>query len=207
MAALGRPSHAEERRAHVLAGAAEIFSRQGYRATSMTEIAAQVGLSKPTLYHYFRNKEELLVRLYEDVMTESLDNVTHIESTVEDPFEALRQVIAYRVRYTCENQAMHKVFFEEEEEMPAEMLVHIMKARREIENVMKGLVRRHLTETGRTISVSDSVFVNICLGAANWVYKWYNPDYPLGPVELGDDIARLVLLPLVVDDPGNVAAS
>lgn len=38
----------------------------------MNEIAAAMGLSKPTLHHYFRSKEELLVRLYSDVLDESL---------------------------------------------------------------------------------------------------------------------------------------
>lgn len=201
MANLGRPSHAAERRTLVLAGAAEIFGRQGYRATTMTDIAASVGLSKPTLYHYFRNKEQLLVRLYEDVMTESLANAQYIEDTVPVPMEAMRQLITYRVRYTCENQAMHKVFFEEEEEMPREMLAKILEARAEFENVLKRLVRRHLEDTGRSLSVPETVFVNACLGAANWVYKWYNPDKSIEPEQLGRDIAGLVLLPLLVDGP------
>ena len=56
----------------------EIFSRQGFRATSMNEIAAAVGLSKPTLYHYFRSKEELLVRIYSEVLDESLGGAREI---------------------------------------------------------------------------------------------------------------------------------
>ncbi|WP_228000653.1 TetR/AcrR family transcriptional regulator [Nocardia australiensis] len=181
----------------MLAGAAEIFSRQGYRATTMSEIAKVVGLSKPTLYHYFRNKEELLSRLYEDVMNESLSNAHRIESTVADPLGALRELIAYRVRYTCENQAIHKVFFEEEEELPPELLHSVLDMRTQFEDVMKSLVSRHLESTGRSLNVSKTVYVNTCLGAANWVYKWYDPAGPLEPAQLGQDVAELVLLPLL----------
>jgi AcrR family transcriptional regulator len=197
MATRGRPSKATEQRQRVLTGAAEIFSRRGYRATTMNEIAAEVGLSKPTLYHYFHNKEELLIRLYEDVMNESLATALLIAKTVPAPLEALRQLIAYRVRYTCENQAIHKVFFEEEEELPAHLLDTVVDRRRQFEDVMKDHFARHLAASGRTLETSETVFVNTCLGAANWVYKWYAPNGPLEPEQLGKDIADLVLLPLL----------
>ncbi|GAB2628887.1 TetR/AcrR family transcriptional regulator [Prescottella soli] len=196
MATRGRPSHAAAQRERVLAGAADIFSKQGYRATSMNEIAAAVDLSKPTLYHYFRNKEELLIRLYEDVMNESLATARRIVDTVPNPLDALRDLIAYRVRYTCENQAIHKVFFEEEEELPPELLHSVMEMRKQFEDVMKGLVGQHLDGTGRSLMVSETVYVNTCLGAANWVYKWYDPEGPLEPEQLGQDVASLLLLPL-----------
>jgi hypothetical protein len=34
------------------------------------------------------------------------------------------------------------------------------------------------------------VYVNMCLGAVNWCYKWYRSDGPSGPEELGEQIAR-----------------
>jgi TetR/AcrR family transcriptional regulator, cholesterol catabolism regulator len=196
VAALGRPSHAAEQRQRVLGGAAEIIGRQGYRATTMSQIAESVGLTKPTLYHYFHNKEELLVRLYEDVMNESLANAHRIATDIPDPLEALRALIVYRVRYTCEKQALHKVFFEEEEELPAQLFRSILLKRNEFEGVMQDLVARHLSRTHRTLSTSTTVYVNTCLGAANWVYKWYDQSGPRTPDQLGEDIASLVLMPL-----------
>src|SRR3954452_14977462 len=71
-------TRADAQRARVLTVSAEIFSRQGFRATSMNEIAAAVGLSKPTLYHYFRSKEELLVRIYSEVLDESLEDARRV---------------------------------------------------------------------------------------------------------------------------------
>ena len=162
----------------------------------MTEVARRVGLSKPTLYHYFRNKEELLICLYEDVMNESLISAERFERGVKNPLEALRQLLIYRIRYICEHQAIHKVFFEEEEEIPKDLLVSILTMRGEFEDVMKRLTIRHLEQTDRLLPVSVTVFVNTCLGAANWVYKWYNPDGSRDAQQLGEEIAGLVLLPL-----------
>lgn len=51
----------EERRAHILAIATEVFLEVGFEKTSMAEIAQRVGGSKATLYNYFGSKDELFV--------------------------------------------------------------------------------------------------------------------------------------------------
>jgi AcrR family transcriptional regulator len=43
----------------------ELFARRGYTATSMNEVAEACGLSKATLYHYYRDKDALLVHIAE----------------------------------------------------------------------------------------------------------------------------------------------
>jgi AcrR family transcriptional regulator len=48
------------RRLHILRVATELFARQGYRKTSMDEVAQQAGIAKGTVYTYFTNKNELL---------------------------------------------------------------------------------------------------------------------------------------------------
>ena len=205
---MARPSKADAQRQRVLSASAEIFSRRGYRATSMNEIAAEVGLSKPTLYHYFRRKEDILVRLYENVMEHILSSAQAIAAAAPSPIAALRQLITYRVRYTCENQALHKLFFEEEAELPPGMLRTVLQRRREFENILKSAVLQHLAATGITLPTTPTVYVNTCLGAANWVYKWFNPTGSEDPQTLGQHIATLVLQPLLnpvpVADPAAV---
>lgn len=193
---MGRPSRAHEVRRLILDGAADIFSRRGYRATSMNEIAAAVGLSKPTLYHYFHNKEEILVRLYEEVMSDAVDNAVEISESVEDPREVLHRLLVYRVRTTCERQSIHKVFFEEEEELPRDLVETVIEQRRRYEDVYRTQVRRFLDDHPDPPDIDVTVFVNSCLGAANWVYKWYRPDGPRTPEQLGREIAFYALHPL-----------
>ena len=55
----GRPKSDEKRR-DILRAAGDLFTRQGYRETSMDAIAAKAGVSKQTVYSHFQNKEELL---------------------------------------------------------------------------------------------------------------------------------------------------
>ncbi|MGQ0625911.1 MAG: TetR family transcriptional regulator [Sporichthyaceae bacterium] len=183
-------TRADAQRARVLSISAEIFSRRGFRATSMNEIAAAVGLSKPTLYHYFRSKEELLTRLYSDVLDESLDGARATIADAATPLAAIRDLIAARVAYTCENAELLKVCFEEEHELPAELLEALLERRRALEDLFTALVTDHLrAHPGRLAGVVPKVYVNAALGSANWCYKWYRPSGPATPAELGRQIA------------------
>jgi len=184
------PSAADTRRLGVLATAAEIFSRRGFRATSMNEIAAATGMAKPTLYHYFRSKEELLVRLYSDVLDESLESGRAIVAAAATPLEAFRELIAARVAYTCERQALLKVLFEEEHELPPDLAAEVLARRNAYEDLVTEALAGHLERNPKALSgITSKVYVNMCLGAANWAYKWYRPSGPATPAELGRQIA------------------
>lgn len=167
----------------------------------MNEIAAEVGLSKPTLYHYFRSKEAILVRLYEEVMAESLSSAHSIVDSAPSPLEVVRQLLSYRARYTCENQALHKVFFEEEDELPSELLHTVIEGRKKFEDILKTAVIQHLDATNVELPTSCTVYVNTCLGAVNWAYKWFDPHGHEDAETLGEHIAALMLQPLLAPVP------
>lgn len=183
-------SRADRQRVRVLATAADIFSRRGFRATSMNEIAASVGLSKPTLYHYFRSKEELLVRLYTDVLDESLAMALEVVDSEPTPLEAVRELIRSRVVYTCRRQALLKVCFEEEHEIPADLAEQLLRRRRAFEDLFSAALDAHLrAHPSIELGMPPKVWVNMCLGAANWTYKWFRESGTCTPEQLGDRIA------------------
>lgn len=186
-------SRADEQRTRILAAAVDVFSRRGYRATSMNDVAAGVDLSKATLYHYWRTKQDLLVQIYESVLDESLAGARTIVAAAPSPLEGFRGLIVERVAYTCEHQALLKICFEEESELPPELAEPILERRRAYEAVVLGTVEAHLAATGRTLPMAPKAFVNTCLGAANWVYKWYDAAGALSPRELGEQVAGVLL--------------
>ncbi|MFC5063219.1 TetR/AcrR family transcriptional regulator [Actinomycetospora atypica] len=186
-------SRADEQRRRILDAAVVVFSRRGYRATSMNDVAAGVGLSKPTLYHYVRTKQDLLVGIYEQVLDESLASARAIVAAAPTPLEAVRALVVERVRYTCEHQDLLKICFEEESELPDELAEPILERRRAFEAVVLGAVQAHLDEAGLEVPIPPKVLVNTVLGAANWVYKWYSPSGPLSPRELGEQVAAVQL--------------
>jgi len=188
------PTRADAQRARVLACSVEIFGTRGYRATSMNEIAAGVGLSKPTLYHYFRNKEELLVRIYSDVLDESLRMARATVAAAPSPFDGLRDLLISRVVYTCENRELLKICFEEEDELRPDLAEELLVRRRAFEGIAVATLEQHLaSHPDVQIHMAPKVFINMCLGAVNWTYKWYRSSGPRTPQELGEEMADALL--------------
>lgn len=190
----------DARRREVLGAAAALYAERGYRATSMNDLAARVGLSKPALYHYVRSKEEVLVELYEGVLRSSRATVAEIEASSASAIDALRAVIVERVAYTCENQALLRVFFEEEAGLPPDQLADVLQARRDYEDAVMAIVLRAVSEGSLSLPVSSRIYVNTLLGAANWVYKWFDPAGRLSPRALGEEIAAALLGPALGED-------
>jgi AcrR family transcriptional regulator len=64
----------------ILAAAADVFAENGYRGTSLTEIANRVGMTQPGLLHHFNTKDQLLLAVIQEHETTS----EHSHSMVED---------------------------------------------------------------------------------------------------------------------------
>ena len=63
-----RPDVSEERRTQIHQAALVCFGRKGYHRTTMDDIVAESGLSKGSLYWYFKSKKELFISLFQEVM-------------------------------------------------------------------------------------------------------------------------------------------
>ena len=196
---MARPSRADAQRARVLAASVEIFGTRGYRATSMNEIAAGVGLSKPTLYHYFRNKEELLVRIYSDVLDESLRMAQETVAAAATPFDGLHDLLVSRVVLHLREPGAAQDLLRGGGRAAARALRGSDRAPAPVRG------RRPSPRCGATSTqhpevrpaMAPKVFVNMCLGAVNWTYKWYRPTGPRTPAELGPEMADALLAVLV----------
>lgn len=178
-----------------------MFAERGYRATSMQDLAREAGMGKASLYHYFSSKEELLTELYEEVIRENVLAVLRIAGREGSAGEALTDVVVDRVAYTCRNRQLLNVFFEEEAELAPRMRGRLIRARREYEDAVMEIVRRGQQSGELVIHTRPRVFINTLLGAANWVYKWYDPQGSMTPEEIGRDMARILLAGAVAVRP------
>ncbi|HRK04402.1 MAG TPA: TetR/AcrR family transcriptional regulator [Chlorobiota bacterium] len=81
------------KRADIIEHAAAVFSKTGYHATKMQDIATAAGIGKGTIYEYFRTKEELFLAVYDAWMTE-YENVIRTRTAAAE--DALSKVDAIR---------------------------------------------------------------------------------------------------------------
>lgn len=85
----------QEREQLILGAAEELLLEKGYHDTSMEEIAAQVGISKGTVYLHFAGKEEMVFALLGRKMERYEQALNEIFATSWTPAAKLRAVLEY----------------------------------------------------------------------------------------------------------------
>jgi TetR/AcrR family transcriptional regulator, cholesterol catabolism regulator len=187
----------DSRRAGMCRAAAQIFRTRGFDATSVSDIARALGLTKAGLYHYFESKEALLF----EIMTFGLecvrDEVVVPVRGIRDPEERLRQLIVRHARITTRGQGAVAHLGDEIRALPP-------ASRKQIEEKMRvyfDLIRNTLLElraAGRLRDIDVTVATFSILGMILWLPRWFRPDGCLTQEEVAEQIAKFALGGLIV---------
>lgn len=197
----GEPPPARNRSAgnrteEILAAAVAVFAENGYRATSMNDLARAAGLSKPGLYHYVASKEQLLVLLYQTEMEQHLVEERAVIESSTSATESLRRILAQRATYSCRQQRLQRIFTEEEAEVPAELMGVIRKQRREREDFLVNVVEDGVAAGEFRLTATPRIAVRAMVGAVNFCYKWFDPSGPKDADQIGSEMADFLVAAL-----------
>ena len=161
-------------RDRILRAAADLFRERGYRAATLDEIAAELGMSKASLYGYFHAKEDMLAAISRQTIEGFTRELALIQRSALGPDEKLRRVVRQHVRFVIANRSFLTVFFSEEPNLPPR-IARALAARKDrydkgVEAIVAEGVRRGIFR-----DVPPRLVVFGMLGMLNWLYKWYNP--------------------------------
>ena len=173
----GRSAGYQDQRELILARAAALFARGGYSATSMNQVAEASGLSKATLYHYFKDKYALLVDIADDHVSR-LQRIVR-EQALEQlaPQERMRALIARLVEEYAGAQNEHRVLTEDVKFLEAGDRERILDKEREVVAAFAQVVaalRPDLQQAALSKPLTMLLF-----GMVNWLFTWMKPEGPL----------------------------
>jgi TetR/AcrR family fatty acid metabolism transcriptional regulator len=106
---MARPK-TEDKRKRILQAAVKVFARKGYFAARVSEIARKAGVADGTIYLYFKSKEDILVRLFDEVMAEQAEAVGKAVSALPTAPERLRAIAERHLRALGGNRDLAVVF-------------------------------------------------------------------------------------------------
>lgn len=105
-----------ERRERILASATSLFEENGFHGAGIDDIAAAAGVTGPAIYRHFKNKDAVLVALF-DRLGERLEDVLGAVSAL-DGRKALEELVRLHVRLAFEERALIVVYISEERNLP-----------------------------------------------------------------------------------------
>jgi len=177
----------------VVDAAAELFSEQGYAATSIQEIADAVGLLKGSLYHYINTKEDLLYAVIQEAHRHTAALGYEALAMPGDAGDKLRFIVQAHLRGAGANLAKVRVFYNEAGSLPPERLQEILAERDSYEHSLRRVVRSGQDE-GVFAAHLDPVLTSIAiLAVLNSVQQWFRPDGPRTLDEIVGSFTDLIL--------------
>ena len=84
-----RPDVSEERKDQILDAASEVFAEKGVHETRMDDIVEKSGLSKGTLYWYFKSKDEIVLNIFERIFAREFDELENLINADDTATERL----------------------------------------------------------------------------------------------------------------------
>lgn len=96
----------------ILKAALEVFSAYGFRGSTVDQIAANCGLSKPNLLYYFRRKEDIYVAVLEHTLRDWLEPLRRLDAGGE-PLDEIARYIRTKIRLSRDNPKASRLFANE----------------------------------------------------------------------------------------------
>jgi len=186
-----KKSKSRTRLEEVLESAANIFFAKGFHATSIEDVARDVGMLKGSLYYYIKSKEDLLFRLLLAGIEDSDAFIAQQIDSSADPVEQLERAIRAQIDYIIQHRVPFGLFLHEFDSLSGKRQHKLISVMSRYNNRFVDLVRKGQAE-GTVIAGEPWLIVNGILGMCNWLYRWYDPEQVSDPEQVKSVFVRMI---------------
>jgi AcrR family transcriptional regulator len=183
----------EKPRDTILRVATSLFGQRSYPATTMRDIAGEVGILAGSLYAHIDGKESLLLEIIEGGISEFIDQVTAAAEAESGPSAKLRAMVKAHVAVVAANPQRTLIVFHQWRYLGADRQVTVRGRRREYENLFRTVVREGIEVGKFSADIDIRIAVFTILGALNWTPEWLSARGSQSIDEIGDRLADNLL--------------
>ena len=149
--------------------------QKGYGATSISDIAKEVGMTKAGLYHHITGKQDMLFRILIHAMDGVERDVIEPAKKVEDPEERLREIIRLHLRRLFEKGLEFALLFPERRHLePAQQEAVVQRGRIYLSLICESM--RELADQGKLRDLDINIAAVHILQTITGIARWYTKD-------------------------------
>ncbi|MGB0386491.1 MAG: TetR/AcrR family transcriptional regulator [Ardenticatenaceae bacterium] len=189
----------QSRRDQLLIKAAHLFSKKGYHATTMKDIAAELEILPGSLYHHIDSKESLLLEIMELCIQALLKQVRPVVASDLSPIEKIREIVCIHIKMILSHPDMLTVFLHEMKSIPKEKRLQQIELRAEYNYLLKRVIEEGVA-SGDFRPLHPGMASFAILGMLNWLYTWYRSTGSLTPTEITNEYLAFVMHGLIKND-------
>lgn len=185
----------------IVAVAAELFARNGFGATSLDEIAEQLGATKGALYYHIKNKEDILRHIYVMVLTASEEPLAEIVASSAPPTEKLGHAIIHHATVAANRSPAMTVFYREHPHLTGPFAREIVVRKKAYERYFEQIIEEGQAAGAFTSAIDAKIATFGLLGMCNWLSQWYRPNGPYTPAQIAAMFVAMIERGLLTPAP------
>ena len=166
-----REAQREAKRNAVLSTAAQMFNERGFHATSLDDIAARLHVTKPTLYYYVKNKDEILLECVKKGLHMTLEGIEASRQAGGNAVDQLRACMQVYADIVTQPFGMCLIRIGDEE-VPEPSRTELRRMKSEIDQAFRRLVAQGVQE-GALAPCDPKMTAFVIAGALSWIGRWY----------------------------------
>ena len=184
----------QDRRAVILASAAELFARKGVGATTVREIADAVGMLSGSLYHHFESKDAIVAEILTGYLRAIQDRYAAVLASGKSPAESLHDLVLTSLEVASEQPGATTIYQNERaylRERPR--FAAVLAGAADIQRTWLLVIEKGVAEGSFRADIAPRVFYRLIRDAVWLSVRWHHPgsDYPTS--QLADDITTVFL--------------
>ncbi|WP_189466359.1 TetR/AcrR family transcriptional regulator [Litchfieldella qijiaojingensis] len=179
------------RRKELTRVAAQLFVQEGFDRTTVRMLAQEMGIKSGSLFHHFRDKQEILCAVIEEgtqnALTIAKESLAQCENTPEARLHAMARA---HLETLLTDRNAHVVALYEWRRLDEASREHLIHLRDAYEALWQSVIADAL-EAG--LIRGDKFLVSrFVLGALNWTVRWYDPAGQRSPEELARELIAMM---------------
>jgi TetR/AcrR family transcriptional regulator, cholesterol catabolism regulator len=180
------------RKEQITETAAKLFRKKGYTATTMRDLAAELGIEAASIYHHVKSKEELLETICFNMANKFILNAKEVNDIYFNAEEKLRLAIKLHIETITLNQNKSAVFLQEWRNLSEPNLSKFKMLRDQYENQFTIIIIDGENED--IFDFVDKKFAVLSiLSTINFVNEWYNPEGKMNAAEIAEKLSTFIL--------------
>ena len=176
----------------ILDVASQQFARTGYRGTNLGQVSNALGVTRQAIYYYFPQKQDLLIALFMrffDLLDEAANEAAGSTKPGRERFDAMLRA---HIRIVASDPELSSVFGEGRGNLPPDA-TELIQARRKSYNDRFVAAYKAGVESGELNGdIPATIAVDLLVGAANWIHRWYRSGGRMSPEQLGGQAQRFL---------------
>lgn len=183
----------DRRQQEVVATAARVFAERGYQETTMQDLTEATGLAAGGLYHYIGSKEQLLLRICDELLEPLLEQAREIVARDGSAEEHLHELMRAWLAHIASHRHHMLVFAQERHVIERDPRWREVRAQRKaFEQILDDVLARG--EQDGTMAFADRGLTLLALlGMVNHVPQWLRPRGRLSAEQIADGYCDLIL--------------